>query len=167
MVLVRTMGEIQPPRNFDLIHYTIEGTAVELELAEKGKPDQIYQIRFPTSLGYQEALETFRYIASIETPEEGVFPSVYRDPNWREQRLNVGLTAVERVDIKSQLLFLNLPNKYFGFEECPETGSHFGFASTEKRVPEYLPEVIQRFGVDVPQETLNSVFSQFERELVS
>lgn len=195
MVLEKTKEVLHG--NPTLTGYVGKDTPIRLWIIGKGTSGQYFSLDFPTKLGYDGALKEFRHIAQLEAPRIAtpVFATGYGGQT-NHYPLNVGFEEIKTQmrqlleagieDVKSALekyrgldldklrelegvfqVGIELGNKRFAREEQFPSDAHFGFVSSETRLPPYMSDVVGKFLLEMPAQDLSSVFAKFEEELAS
>lgn len=156
----------------------IPGTPITIYVNNKGLPDQSFSIDASTDLGFEDSFDIFRYIAEIDQPDSDEPISV---PQFDAKRYGIGVdyrvlhAELESVRPAQLALILGEPSpdnlqRYIHairFMRDASYPTQVSYASSERTVPDYLPDVLHRFMPQVPLETLSSGMLQLERRLIS
>lgn len=156
----------------------IHGTPIAIYVRTKRPSDPFFSIDASTDLGFKDSLNIFRYIAEIDQPDSDEPISV---PLLGAKRYGIGVdyavlhAELEPVRPAQLALILGEPSpdnlqRYITttrLTRYADSRTLVGYVSSERTVPNYLPEVLHRFMPQVPLETLSEGMSQLERRLIS
>ena len=135
-----------------------------------------FVIQFLTPLGFSDSLQVLKYVANRERVKEGKPLEVRGDLDSRYLLLPLDYQPVDVIrDLgeEPQYMALILPNRRCAWDnrKMAEFTTHEGaivtVRGTGEKLPDYLYDVMQQFGISSSQNVMTSIFAQFEDRLTS